>query len=197
MVLTYDSWDVSTLQDESIMAVLKKSDKDNTKYVLEFLGKGEMQDFETKSPWDGESTCIYELIVNDGITNIGANACRCLKIKKLQLPSSVMSIGDNSFEFSFELETANLGNGIKRIKKFDFNSCAKLTSVYGCTNLLCIEELGFKSCARLEDVDYGTTCQADEHAFSYCNNLKKNQGSKVFDIDKFKNKINNDFKLER
>ena len=68
--------------------------------VLTISGTGAMQDYTSASqtPWKSSLSTITELIVEEGVTRIGASAFDgATKLTKITFPSSLQSIGDYAF----------------------------------------------------------------------------------------------------
>lgn len=76
----------------------------DSKGTLTISGKGNMSDFEIyNSPWIKQSEKIKKVVINDGITRIGNYAFNNCNLQSISIPSSVTSIGINSFFICHEL----------------------------------------------------------------------------------------------
>lgn len=70
--------------------------------VLTISGTGAMQNYTSASqtPWKSSLTSITELIVEEGVTHIGAYAFDgAKKLAKVTFPSTLQSMGDNAFSY--------------------------------------------------------------------------------------------------
>ena len=75
-----------------------------TKLVIE--GAGEMCDFMilNEVPWHGLGSLLTEVVIEEGVASIGANAfSSCNKLTSVTIPSSVTSIGANAFYYCSRL----------------------------------------------------------------------------------------------
>ena len=92
-------FDISVAQDESITASLKKV---GTNFELTISGEGEALTYSKKElvPWNAISKKINNVIINEGITNIGNYYFFSLTLDKYFIPSSVNKVEENSFNAS-------------------------------------------------------------------------------------------------
>ena len=83
-------------------------------------------------PWDsGENTTLKELIIPEGIKNIGESAFEnCCGLEELILPFSLETIGDKAFYNCKNLESIAIQKNVTKIGKETFGNCEKLT-IYG------------------------------------------------------------------
>ena len=95
---SYDGreFDISINQDKSLIA---KSTKDGFSYNLEITGSGTAIDYSKKeeAPWYPLSKKINKVTINEGIENIGDYFFTSLTLDYYLLPSTVLSVGDHSF----------------------------------------------------------------------------------------------------
>ena len=81
--------------------------------VLTISGTGEMYDFENGSltPWYDISSTINTVIINEGVTYIGASAFEhCENIQAINIPYSITSIGDGAFNWCESLTQVTLNS---------------------------------------------------------------------------------------
>ena len=171
------------------------SDGDNVTWeldnagVLTIRGTGAIKDYNY-SPF---SNGITSIVIEDGITRIGSDAFRGLKIKDVSLPDSLTQIGDDAFRGS-SLEELTLPEGVKvigdwaflgtnlksialpssliRLGSCAFYKCANLSSVTFSSSPTFIYSSTFAYCTALESIviPYGVQC-IDSQAFYNCTSL--------------------------
>ena len=88
--------------------------------VLEISGKGEMEDYGDDigvyQPWEKYIDDISTVIINEGISSIGANAFYMYNnLTKVVLPDSIEKIGYGAFSNSFYLNDINIPNSIREV----------------------------------------------------------------------------------
>ena len=66
-------------------------------------GVSEIKDYSTEKPlWNDYLNSIQKIIIEDGVKSISANAfSNCIHLEHLKIPSSLKTIGDFAFTFSF------------------------------------------------------------------------------------------------
>lgn len=116
---------------------------------------------------------IEELIIPDGVSSIKNYAfCGSKYITKVTIPSSVTTIGKESFSDCF-FPSITLPDGITEIGEEAFlrNSC--LSSIIIPSNITTIKYCTFLGCSSLESISFlGNITKIDESAFAYCTSLK-------------------------
>ncbi len=97
--------------------------------TLIISGDGPMADYykEDLIPW-GKN--IREVIIQDGVTNIGTYAFyNCGGISSITIPDSVTSIGDYAFEGCERLTSISISSGVTSIGAEAFSSCGRLEKI--------------------------------------------------------------------
>ncbi len=83
----------------------------NENGVFTIKGNGGMlfNKLYNNAPWEGIKNKIKQVIVVDGVTDIGSSAFRnCENLKKVTLPDSITKIGHDAFAYCYSLEEINL-----------------------------------------------------------------------------------------
>lgn len=94
---------------------------------LTISGNGAMEDYYTHdAPWGG---LITELIIEDGVTTIGAFAFFDCDISNIAIPNSVTIIGDSAFYSCDALASITIGSGVTTIGDSAFWIGDSLTTV--------------------------------------------------------------------
>lgn len=99
--------------------------------VLTISGKGNMQDYEksesgqgslSSAPWASFSGQIHSVVIQDGVSSIGANAFLGIAIESVQISGTVASIGDYAFftGANASLKQIQLNEGLKSIGRNAF-----------------------------------------------------------------------------
>lgn len=115
-------------------------DSDGT---LTISGNGAMEDYELEwdyqaneenhtstAPWGKKGDTVKKIIVNSGVTNIGANSFYFFdNLEQIDIASSVYVIGEDAFSHCENLEVVDIPNGVKYIEKDAFANCINLTKI--------------------------------------------------------------------
>ena len=95
------------------------------------------------------SNGIGEITLKNGVTAVPSGSFYCVRnIKSIELPSAIMSIGDNAFASSTKLESINL------------------------KNITTLGDNSFGECLALSTIDLSSATHIGEYAFIACLNLK-------------------------
>lgn len=147
--------------------------------VLTISGEGEMASdchSEFYSLFD-ETYTLKSIVIEEGITNIPANAFEYLYFSDVTIPSTVKSIGDYAFCECYDLTTVNFSEGLEEIGASAFNqtqinnitlpsslttmgresfaACYSLTGITIPDGVCVIPSECFKDCSALTTVDLG------------------------------------------
>ena len=142
--------------------------------VLTIRGTGEMKDYQTDStPWEGNRWKIKSVVVESGVTSIGANAFYdCSALTSIALPDSVTSIGERAFSYCGALTGITLPDSVTEIGKYAFIECSALKSI---TLPDCITEIGertFFGCSALTSITLpDSVTEIGAYAFYKCDAL--------------------------
>ena len=162
--------------------------------VLTISGTGEMTDWTSNdsssseaAPWRSERNNIKEIVIEDGVTSIGAYAfSKCQSLKKIVIPPSVCKIADKAFFDTTQKKNVYISD-LSMWCKIDFNgTTANPLNVEG--NLYINNELvkvivipndisilkdnTFHTCVNIEDVIIPDNVTHIGKTFYNCANLK-------------------------
>ncbi|MCD8048726.1 MAG: leucine-rich repeat protein [Clostridia bacterium] len=107
---------------------------DITDGVLTISGTGRMPDYEdadeNRAPWYEYNESITSVVVNEGLTSIGAYAFEDLiNAQTVSIPDSVTQIGTKAFEECFALTEISISSYVTSIGDCAFLTCSSLTSI--------------------------------------------------------------------
>lgn len=143
----------------------------NDSGVLTISGSGAMADYslEDGTPWS-ESIPINEVIVGEGITDIGSGAFFGLSdLKTVSLPQTLASIGDMAFYCCSGLEAIEIPNKVIYIGEKAFALCPCIISVKIPDSVSSIGESAFEGCSLLGSVTLGKGLESiGNSAFALC-----------------------------
>lgn len=136
-----------------------------------------MADFSTKNRpgWYGNRADIKELVVQDGVINIGAYAfADCSNMRKVSF-GTIDTIGNNAFESCTSLQKADLPDGCNWIWTAVFKGCTSL--IYASINAVrsydgCVPDEMFRNCTSLQTVKLGNSItKFNANSFNGCSSL--------------------------
>ena len=147
-------------------------------------GSGTMQDYGASgssgsntyyqyTPWYISKNSINEIILEDGITNIGSYAfCGSYKLKTISIPDTVTSIGEAAFSGCSSLTNITIPNGVTCINSSVFNGCSGLTNIAIPEDITSIGESAFSGCSNLASITIPDgIISIGKSAFSGCTSL--------------------------
>ena len=146
--------------------------------VLTLSGKGAMNDYErdydntVNTPWFKERERIKKIVIEPGITHIGACAFyHCFNATSIEIPDTVMDIGELAF-YQSGLQSVTIPNSVTRIGDHAFNSCNGLTSITIPNSVTSLGVGVFVSCSGLTSITIPRSITSlDDLLFSDCTAL--------------------------
>lgn len=133
--------------------------------ILTISGSGNMADFsEAGTPWDSRKTEIKSVVVEEGITYIGAYAFFSLNnMTEVSLPDSLRTMGEYAFSNCALLKSIEIPKGI------EFTGCTGLSDIVIPDSVRWFGDSAFEKCSSLKSInitDSVTSIGCD--AFSGC-----------------------------
>ena len=123
--------------------------------TLTFTGTGAMRDYTSQrdTPWGRSGNAIQAVIVQEGVTHIGAYAFfYYTNCRSVSLPSSLVSIGESAFAMNYGLTQLDLPEGLRKLGDMAFMSCRALERLTVPSTLEKIGKNTFSSCGSLSNV---------------------------------------------
>ncbi len=142
--------------------------------TLTISGSGAMPDFGSaaEQPWGSQGGQIRKVVVDEGVTSIGACAFWDCGVLSAKIPSSVASIGNSAFRGSSIISVV-IPSGVKTIGDSAFRECKNLSSVTVSEGLETIGQNAFRSCADLTAIALPATISSVGHgAFYQCTGMR-------------------------
>ena len=166
--------------------------------TLTVSGKGEMPDFESTSdqPWSSNSSQIRKVVIEDGVTSIGAcafwncgvisaeiassvtaignNAFRETQMISVTIPSSVKTIGDSAFQKCQNLSEVSVSEGVEKIGQNAFRACTSLTSIAIPASIGEVGDAAFLDCTQMMNATFakgGKQVKMGDNIFTRCYKL--------------------------
>ena len=144
--------------------------------TLTISGTGDMPDYlvyaysSNKAPWYNDRDNIKNVVIKDGVTNIGSYAfCDCSRLTSVVIPNSVTSIGNLAFYYCSSLTSVTIPNSVTSIGDWVFFNCTSLTSVEIPNSVTSIGNYAFTWCAGLTSVTIpNSVTSIGDSAFSFC-----------------------------
>lgn len=127
-----------------------------------------------KTIYLGQCDQLEEVILPNSLETIkGSCFSGHIKLKSIQIPSSVTTIGNCAFSGSGITDIA-IPNSVKNIGSLIFFKCEELTKVIIPESITSIGELAFSNCIKLSSVDFpGKLTTIEKGAFSGCKSLRE------------------------
>ena len=142
-------------------------------------GTGTMPDFTgihpsyKYTPWYVRGADLKELVLEEGITNIGKNAfLDCSGLASIIIPNSITSIGEDAFRGCSGLTSITIPNSVTSIGSYAFYGCSGLTSVNIPNSVTSIGVSAFSKCTGLTSVAISNSVTSiGDDSFSGCSSL--------------------------
>lgn len=156
------------------------SEEDMSKQLI-IYGSGEMPDYKDSLdaalnvPWSYYNDEISEIIIQDGVTVVGAHAFDLgspHSLKKVQLGKDVQKIGAGAFGGSKILSQVNFPDGLESIGDSAFNGAA-LQAVNLPDSVTYIGANAFAYCDKLQDVILPSNLQKVEEGVFNCTSITR------------------------
>lgn len=121
--------------------------------TITISGNGAMPDFSSaeEQPWKVSSSQIRKVVIEDGVTSIGACAFWNCGLLSAELSSSVAAIGNSAFRGS-SIISAAIPASVKTIGDSAFCGCQSLSSVTVSEGVETIGQNAFQSCTSLTSI---------------------------------------------
>lgn len=150
------------------------------KGVLTISGTGEMKDFGKDRPWIPSN--VEKLVVEEGVTNVGANLCRDSKnLISVSLPASLKSVGANAFNNCRTLSDIHLPFGVEEIGERAFYNCINFIELDLPISVKTIGTEAFAKCKNLTSARLSPSLEEiGLHAFDECRLLSNLSGLPSF-----------------
>lgn len=135
-----------------------------------------MNQSDTLEPWNSYKNYIFEVSVEDGITEIGESAFSGWNnIEKVTISTNVTDIGSNAFYSCISLEEIKFAR--KDLKVFPARrswNCSNIIEVIFPESLTKIGERTFAECSKLKKAELPEgISEIQEGTFDGCRNLKR------------------------
>ena len=146
-------------------------------YSLFISGTGEMYDYgenSNLSPWSTYKDDIYNVIVEEDITSIGAYAFYFHKnIENVSLPDSITSINPRAFCYCYKMSNINIPSSIEYIGEGSFNMCEVLDLELNFPDsLVYLGENAFAGCKNVSCLRIpNSITEISEGVFRYCSGI--------------------------
>ena len=147
-------------------------------YTLRIYGNGDMSTFgywgdgvigDTSVPWISEMKKIKSVVIEDGVTHIGADSFHnCYALTKVSIPNSVKSIGYEAFRECYALTKVAIPNSVNHIAEGAFYGCHSLAEINIPNGITSIENSVFSGCALTELTIPSSVKSIGNGAFAGC-----------------------------
>ena len=141
--------------------------------VLTISGNGAMADYNSLSDAPWKECDFSEVIIENGVTNIGNYAFYNLtNLTSVTIPDSVTGMGDNAFFWCYNLTSITIPDSVTNIGNETFEGCSELTSITIPNSVITIGSLAFSSCYNLASLTIpDSVTSIGVKAFDVCINL--------------------------
>ena len=144
--------------------------------TLIIVGQGNMYDYNCNgfyAPWYADRDIIKEIVIKDGITNIGDYAFFELKeVTSVSIPEGVTYIGNNSFRDLFALPSLTIPDGVTTLRDNAIRGCINLSSIDIPESVTTIGENAFYDCWKLHSITIpSNVTEIKNSTFAYCHSL--------------------------
>ncbi len=145
--------------------------------VLTVSGSGAIPDYsinDNSTPsWKTYEDSISTIVIENGVTSIGAYAFYESKAISVYIPDSVTSIGQSAF-YGADIVSATIPGSVGTIGNDAFRNCANLTSATVSEGVKSIGERAFYGCTSLAYIDFPSSITSvGAAAFTSCEKMSR------------------------
>lgn len=143
--------------------------------TLTISGNGPIPDYDPNDnnlpPWDGLN--VRKVVIESGVTAIGANAFRQSTALSVFVPEGITSIGQGAF-YRSSLLAISIPGTVKTIHDDAFAYCTSITSITISEGVTTIGERAFQGCTSFAYVDFpASVTSVGGGAFTSCEKLTR------------------------
>jgi hypothetical protein len=144
--------------------------------TLTISGNGDMPDYFMdmpggKAPWYDYRLSIKTVVIETGVTSTGKWAFFNHIFTSISLPSSLISIGENTFEECKNLTSIIIPNSVTKIGSHAFSDCITLVSIILSNNLTAIGSYAFYRTSITSITLPSSVTTIGDYAFRGCTEL--------------------------
>jgi hypothetical protein len=119
-----------------------------------------------------KDTMLQTINIGNNVRRIPANFAQALRLRHIDIPNSVQSIGRSAFSNCDSLFSVSMGNGVKNIESYAFSGCVSLANVNLPDSLGIIGDNAFTSCRSIVSITIPKSVTSiGSYAFSNIINL--------------------------
>ena len=123
---------------------------------------------------DDSGNEVSEVVLDRSVTAIPQYAFRGSNITSIEIPDTVMSIGDSAFSGCAQLTEITIPDSVKTIGSYAFSSCTGLEEVNLGSGIDRIRYCSFSHCEKLKQITLpDAVTSIESYAFTYCKALQK------------------------
>ncbi len=154
-----------TLDDEGTLTISGTGEMDNFLYISWAC---------SEAPWYSVRSSIKEIIINNGVTSVGACAFYCCtNLVSITLPDSLTRIDGEAFYCCTSLAFIEIPDGVESIGGCAFEGCITLTSINIPNTVTSIGDSAFRDCDKLVQFTIPDSVKSIyDLTFCSCDNLK-------------------------
>lgn len=143
--------------------------------TLTIAGTGAMPDFSSDQPWSQYSDDIVTIVIENGVTSVGAGAFRGSRALSVIIPASVKTIRNSAFQNCSSLISATIPEGVESIGSSAFSGCTQMKSIALPASVGSVGDAAFMGCAKLTQAAFASgskQVRIGDNLFTQCYELK-------------------------
>ena len=143
--------------------------------TLTISGEGDMPDYDIypdTAPWSEYNLSIHTVVIETGVSSIGAWGFDGCLMALIIIPNSVINIGHHAFFGCESLTSITIPNSVISIEYYAFFGCESLTSITIPNSVTAIGSSAFFECKNLTLVTLSNSLTSiEDFVFCRCTNL--------------------------
>ena len=179
-----EMWNMSYSSRDNVVAFLVYDENKEGCHKLIINGNGRMRD--NYFPWSQHKETITQLIVNDGVKDVG-RGIRGFRdyplLSYVKLGDGIERIAGNAFQTCLALHTVEVSENLCIIDPFAFSNCTELKEISGFKYLERIGVEAFQNCKSLISFEADTIKRIERGAFRLCQSLEYVNIREIYFVD--------------